>query len=539
MLRLHRIVCLLLALCLCFAGALPVSAGAQARLAYEVEGGNLYFDPHSGTIVDCDHTVTAAVIPPEIDGIAVTAIGDFAFDYCDKLGQLVIPNGVSSIGHLSFGYCYGLTEIKLPDSVTTIADQAFFDCTGVKKISLGSGILHIGRDAFWGTAYLRREENWEDALLYAGDVLLAGRDTLGGDLVLPEKTRVVAGSAFYTCTGLTSLTLPEGLVALGPECFYYCIGLTHLEIPDSVVSIGAAAFQYCAALQELEIGDGVERIEAKAFAFCGALQLATLGSRVEYIGDYVFSECDELQEIRFRGDAPELGQHPFDSYTYTVKDYAPIPGLYLCYRETASGWETPLWKGYPTKLWTPPLAFTDLLPGSWYVPAVDFVLARGLMQGMGEDSFAPDAPMTRAMLVTVLWRYAGQPEEGTNRFTDVPETVWYSRAVAWAAEYGIVTGIGGGRFDPEGEITREQLAVILYRYCKSLGIDTDAAADLGCFPDGETASPYAAEALSWAVEVGLVTGSASGGKVYLEPQVNATRAQVATILMRFIQNVVE
>ena len=147
--------------------------------------------------------------------------------------------------------------------------------------------------------------------------------------------------------------------------------------------------------------------------------------------------------------------------------------------------------------------------------------------------------MTRAMLVTVLWRYAGQPVEGSNSFTDVSSNVWYTQAVAWAAENGIVTGIGGGRFNPDGQITREQLAVILYRYCKSIGIDTSDVADITTFPDANQVSGYAIEALSWAVKTGLVTGSATGGKVYLEPRGNATRAQVATILMRFIQNVVE
>ncbi len=184
--------------------------------------------------------------------------------------------------------------------------------------------------------------------------------------------------------------------------------------------------------------------------------------------------------------------------------------------------------------------FTDMPPaGVWSHAGIDYVISHGLMNGMSTTSFQPEGSMTRAMLVTVLWRYAGQPVEGTNSFTDVPSNVWYTQAVAWAAENGIVTGIGGGRFNPDGQITREQLAVILYRYCKSIGIDTSDVADITTFPDANKVSSYAYDALSWAVKTGLVTGSASGGKVYLEPQGNATRAQVATILMRFIQNVVE
>ncbi|MBQ4565621.1 MAG: S-layer homology domain-containing protein, partial [Oscillospiraceae bacterium] len=127
----------------------------------------------------------------------------------------------------------------------------------------------------------------------------------------------------------------------------------------------------------------------------------------------------------------------------------------------------------------PGRGFTDMPPaGVWSHAGIDYAISHGLMNGMSNTTFEPDGTMTRAMLVTVLWRYAGQPAEGTNSFTDVPSNVWYTQAVAWAAENGIVTGIGGGRFDPDGQITREQLAVILYRYCKSIGIDTSPSAEL-------------------------------------------------------------
>lgn len=537
--KLRRLaLCLVLALTVLIL-CVPVSAGTGERIAYPVEGGNLYFDPNSGTITDCDHSVSAAVIPQEIGGVAVTSIGDFAFDYCDKLNSVTIPYGVETVGRLSFAYCYGLTSIVLPDSLTTLADKAFFDCTALSELSLGGGITSIGRDAFWGTAYLRHEENWENDLLYAGDVLLSAENTLAGDLRLPENTRVIAGSAFYGCTGLTEVIFPEGLISIGPESFYYCISLTELEIPDHVIRIEDGAFQHCAALQEAAIGSGVCSIGEKAFAFCGALERVIIGKGLETVGSYAFSDCDELTEIRFYGTPPILGEYPFDCYSYTESAYTPTPGLTLYYTENATGWESPLWQGYLTALWRPSAAFDDVLPGSWYEPAVDFVVSRELMQGMGQNRFAPDSPMTRAMLVTVLWRYAGEPAEGTPPFADVPDNVWYTQAVAWAVENNVVNGVGNNRFDPDGRITREQLAVILYRYSASIGIDTGAGADLRIFPDAAEVSPYAAEALAWAVDTGLITGSATGGKVYLAPQGHATRAQVATILMRFIQNIVE
>ena len=133
------------------------------------------------------------------------------------------------------------------------------------------------------------------------------------------------------------------------------------------------------------------------------------------------------------------------------------------------------------------------------------------------------------MLVTVLWRYAGSPKEGTNRFTDVANGQWYTEAVAWAAANGVVNGVGGGRFDPEGKITREQMAAILYRYAKQ----PQTNGSLSSFPDASRVSGYAADAMRWTVEQMIIGGS--DGK--LDPQGNATRSQVAAILMRFIKNV--
>ncbi len=186
----------------------------------------------------------------------------------------------------------------------------------------------------------------------------------------------------------------------------------------------------------------------------------------------------------------------------------------------------------------PPEDFTDIKGDEWFADAVNYAVSNGLMNGMGAGKFEPDTGMTRAMLVTVLWRYAGSPIEGENTFTDLTQD-WYIPAVTWAAHNGIVSGVGNGKFDPDGSITREQLATILCRYSNMLGMDTAAYADLSVFPDADKISSYAEEALSWAVRLGLITGTQEGGKTYLDPQGNATRAQVATILMRYIENVLK
>lgn len=185
----------------------------------------------------------------------------------------------------------------------------------------------------------------------------------------------------------------------------------------------------------------------------------------------------------------------------------------------------------------PSYSFTDIDFEPWYHDSVDYVVYYGLMNGMGNNRFEPQNPMTRGMLVTVLWRYAGSPVEGSCNFTDLAQQ-WYKQAVAWASTNGIVNGMGNNRFEPDSEISREQLAVIFFRYCSSIGIDTSARADLTVFPDSNQTSEYAQEAVSWAVAEGLITGMQQGSSVLLAPTGNATRAQVATILMRFIENVV-
>lgn len=182
----------------------------------------------------------------------------------------------------------------------------------------------------------------------------------------------------------------------------------------------------------------------------------------------------------------------------------------------------------------PSYPFTDVKAGNWYHEAVDFAVEMGLFNGMTATTFGPDTPMTRAMLVTVLWRYENEPEAKPSSFTDLTAR-WYIDAVAWAAENGIVTGVGGNKFDPNGSITREQLAVILYRYSDYKNYDTDMQGSLAGFPDRSKVSSWAKGAMRWAVGEKLITGSSG----YLDPQGNATRAQVATILMRFICNIAE
>lgn len=183
--------------------------------------------------------------------------------------------------------------------------------------------------------------------------------------------------------------------------------------------------------------------------------------------------------------------------------------------------------------------FTDVVAGTWYYGAAAYAYNNGLFAGMTPTTFAPNATMTRAMLVSVLWRLAGAPApKAPNTFVDVPDGAWYTDAVTWAAENGVVSGIGGSRFDPSGFVTREQTAEILYNYAHSKGYDVSARADLTAFPDAGSVSGWAEKALSWANAAGLINGTVRDGQTILDPQGSASRAQVTMILMNYVEHVV-
>ena len=182
-----------------------------------------------------------------------------------------------------------------------------------------------------------------------------------------------------------------------------------------------------------------------------------------------------------------------------------------------------------------PLPFHDVTEGDWFYDAVRYAYENGLMDGVGDSLFAPNSQTTRAQLVTILYRLEGEPEvSGTSGFSDVAAGIWYTDAVAWAAANGIVNGTTDTTFAPGEDITREQLVTVLYRYAEAKGYDVSARVDLSAYPDANQIQSYAAESVAWAVAEGLIQGFEDNT---LRPAGNATRAQIATILMRFCEGV--
>lgn len=178
--------------------------------------------------------------------------------------------------------------------------------------------------------------------------------------------------------------------------------------------------------------------------------------------------------------------------------------------------------------------FNDVSANDWFASAVDYVTGKGMMNGTADNTFSPKANTTRGMVVTVLYRLENQPSTSAASFTDVASGAYYANAVAWANANGIVSGYGSGKFGPNDKVTREQLAAILYRYAQYKKYDVSGANSLDGYTDVQSVSSYAVPALQWANAAGVVTGK-SGSK--LDPKGNATRAEVAAMLMRFCENV--
>ena len=531
------IVCLVMTL----GAPLTVFAGAAEAdwIPYAVEGGSLYFDPTTGTVTRADSTVTGAVIPSEIGGVTVKALGDSAFSAGlpgDTLKSVVLPDTLESIGSECFRYQTGLTEITVPSGVTTIETETFFGCKGLEKITLPSTLKTIAYQAFWGCSALE-------------------------EIRLPEGLETIGDFVFVDCSALTSLNIPQSVKEIGDLILagtayeqdpahwvggglYVDNWLLHAdqERKTLTVRLGTCGLAGSIAgngthLKNIYLPEGLKYISSNCFDG-SKIPSFVIPSTVERIGErafryYSFSGSAPALSLYFKGNAPVIGRDQFSSMAAGDEK----PRDVTIYRSANStGWDQENLMGCTFVDWDSPCKkLTDVAPYHWHYGAVSAMVDRGLMNGMSDTVFAPNKTMTRAMLVTVLWRYSGSPEGFENTFTDVADGQWYTKAVAWAAEKGIVNGVGNGRFNPNGLITREQLVVMIYRFATLNGMDAEARTELTAFTDADKVSSYAQDAVQWAVATGLLNGVEENGIITLRPQGNATRAQVCAILQRYLE----
>ena len=221
------------------------------------------------------------------------------------------------------------------------------------------------------------------------------------------------------------------------------------------------------------------------------------------------------------GDAVKVTENADGTYTFTM------PNGQVTVKATFVETEEP----------APAMPFTDVDENDWFYDEVVYVYENGLMNGVENNQFAPNTATNRAMLATILYRLAGEPAvSGDLPFTDVESGTWYTDAVLWAAQNGIVNGLGENTFAPMNTLTREQLVTMLYRYAEAKGYDVSASADLSGYPDAGQVQDYAQPAMAWAVAENIIQGMEDGT---LKPAGNASRAQIATILMRFCEDVAQ
>ena len=478
-------------------------------------------------------------------GKGVTSIGGYAFYLCTEMTSAALPGSLKRIEEAAFRGCSGLTDVTIPGAVTFIGTDAFLWCTGLESVTLPAGVTSIGESAFTYCTALKEFRvdksnrfycNDESGILFNKDktTLVQAPGTFSGSYSIPDSVTHVGTDAFRGCEGLTSITFPDSVKSIGAGAFIQCSGLTDLTIPDSVIDIGVMTFWDCDGLISVSVGNGVMKIPYEVFSGCDRLRNVTFGESVTVIDIRAFRKCSALESITFTNRVKRVDTQAFDLcgslkdvyFRGTQEDWKAIEfgSINECLTEAKLHFLAP----------PPPSAgkFSDVSKTAWYYKAVDFAVKNQLMNGVSDGEFRPDDPMTRAMLVTVLWRYEGAPTAGKSDFSDLTAD-WYKDAVAWAAKNEIVNGVGNGKFDPNGNITREQMAAILYRYAQKKGFDTTAQGNLNAFPDAAKVSSYATDAIAWTVGEGIINGN--GGR--LDPQGNATRAQVATILMRFIENI--
>ena len=264
-----------------------------------------------------DKSISSIVIPSTYKGKSITKVGDSAFDGCNSLTSIAIPEGVTSIGDSAFAWCNSLTSIAIPEGVTSIGDYAFAGCNSLTSIAIPEGVTSIGDSAFYGCYGLESIDVEERNSVYYSDgncLIERGSKTLVfgcKNSVIPKGVTSIRVSAFYNCSGLTSIMIPEGVTSIEKYAFYGCSGLTSITIPEGVTSIEDSTFYGCNSLTSITIPKGVTSIGDYAFAGCNSLTSITIPEGVTSIGCGAFSGCSGLTSITISEGVTSIGAYAF------------------------------------------------------------------------------------------------------------------------------------------------------------------------------------------------------------------------------------
>ena len=513
---------------------------------------------------------------------SVTSIGRYGIAMCSKLTGLSIPKGVTGIG--DFGLAgNGLTAVTLPDGLQSLGRGAFDSCASLTNTTLPAAITAVPGKCFADCTKLLNVK-------YAGTV------TAIGDLAfesckaltaapIPETVTAIGASAFTGCTALTDVTIPAGVSTIPEDCFRGCTALADIDLPGTVTSVGHNAFTGCTALKDVRCygtAPAVEPGNSEAHSFEPATVTIhynpamnwTLDADGKWQGytvsdkgaclhtDYGTTErtvpatcgkagrvdtiCGNCGEVISTRELPPTGAHDWGNGVVTTAPTETTPGVRTFTCTVCSQTRTEAIPATGASTCTggpscPSYGLHDVAgPDYWAHKGIDYCVRNRLMSGVGAGTFSPDTACTRAQIVKILYNLSGNQTDYSYYylpFTDVAPGAWYYNAVAWAYCNDVTSGTSATTFTPNAAITRQQLVTFLYRYTVKYAPEfTGNAAPISAFPDAGSVANWAYAAMSWAVGNGLIKGNAhDNGLDYLDPNGSATRAQTATIIMRYCQ----
>ena len=500
----------------------------------------------------------------------VTAIGDLAFESCKALTAAPIPETVTAIDKAAFTGCTALTDVTIPAGVSTIPEDCFRGCTALADIDLPGTVTHVGHNAFTGCTALKdvrcygaapavEPGNSEAHSFEPATVTIHYNPAMNWTLDADGKWQGYAvsdkGACLHTDYGTTERTVPATCGKAGRVdtiCSNCGEVVSTRELPPTGAHVWGNGVVTTAPT---ETTPGVRTYTCTV---CGDIREETIPATGAH--DYQFTKnvaptctdggydlytCSGCGATERRNLTDAAG-HKWDGGTVTTAPTETTPGVrtFTCTvcgdirEETIPATGASTCTGGPS---CPSYGLHDVAgPDYWAHKGIDYCVRNRLMNGVGAGTFSPDTACTRAQIVKILYNLSGNQTDYSYYylpFTDVAPGAWYYNAVAWAYYNDVTSGTSATMFTPNAAITRQQLVTFLYRYTVKYAPEfTGNAAPISAFPDADSVANWAYAAMSWAVGNGLIQGNAhDNGLDYLDPNGSATRAQTATIIMRYCQ----
>ena len=500
----------------------------------------------------------------------VTAIGDLAFESCKALTAAPIPETVTAIGASAFTGCTALTDVTIPAGVSTIPEDCFRGCTALADVDLPGTVTSVGHNAFtdctalkdvrcYGAAPAVEPGNSEAHSFEPATVTIhynpAMNWTLDADGKWQGYTVSDKGACLHTDYGTTERTMPATCGEAGRVdtiCSNCGEVISTRELPPTGAHVWDNGVVTTAPTEttpgvRTRTCSGCDQTRTEAIPATGAhdYQFTKTVAPTCTDGGYDLYTCSGCGATERRNLTDAAG-HKWDGGTVTTAPTETTPGVrtFTCTvcgqtrTEAIPATGASTCTGGPS---CPSYGLHDVAgPDYWAHKGIDYCVRNRLMSGVGAGAFSPDTACTRAQIVKILYNRSGNQTDYSYYylpFTDVAPGAWYYNAVAWAYYNDVTSGTSATMFTPNAAITRQQLVTFLYRYTVKYAPEfTGNAAPISTFPDAGSVANWAYAAMSWAVGNGLIKGNAhDNGPDYLDPNGSATRAQTATIIMRYCQ----